>query len=384
MTASQGIQQLAMSWLVLDLTGSLSKLGIVIFVQGVPTASMSLFGGVLADRYSRKKLLIYSQAFTMVNLFILATLTLTDAVSIWHVYVSSMILGLTQALTMPARQALIRALVDEEDLINAVALNTVQQNSARIIWPTIAGGLIVWLGTGASLLVCALCYVVGIVFLLLIRGLKDENVSTGKSAVSEIMEGFRYVASAPLVGTVVLMMCFIGAFGLAFGRLGPAFGREALGFDAGVTGLFMMASGVGSIIGSSVLLMYEVKNRTAFFVTLSGGFALSLLGLAVSPWTVSAFVFMGLFGVCQAGLVIVGQTIFQLNVPDRLLGRVMAVWSLTGGFGSLSALPLGIAGDVFGLRWALGAIALLLLGMTLLVGVVRAPWRSEAKAAGAV
>src|SRR4051812_32707168 len=142
MTAAQGVQQLAVAWLVLDLTGSVGQLGLVIFMQGVPMALASFFGGVLADRYDRRGLLIAAQSVTMLNLLALAVLTMAGVVAIWQVYLSSMGLGLTQAITMPARNAMIRSLVSQDDILNAVALNAVQQHSSRILWPSLAGALI--------------------------------------------------------------------------------------------------------------------------------------------------------------------------------------------------------------------------------------------------
>ncbi len=284
MTAAEGLQLLALAWLVLDLTGSIGQLGVVIFVRGIPSAIMSLYGGVFADRYNRRNILIYNQLFTMVNLFVLAALTMSGAVAVWHVYIASMVLGITQSMTMPARQALIRGLVGEEDLMNAVSLNAMQQNSARIIWPAMAGGLISLIGPGGTLVVCGACYVVGIFFLLLIRNLSQGRASTRESAVKQIIEGFRYIAATPLVMTVALMMIALSFFGLAFMQLGPAYGREVLGLSAGMTGLFIMASGFGAIIGSTALVSFEVRNRAAMFVVFSGLFGVALLGLALTPW----------------------------------------------------------------------------------------------------
>ena len=122
MTAGQGIQQLAMAWLILELTDSIGQLGLMIFLRGVPMAALGLVGGVLADRYNRRDLLISNQLITMVNLLILSVLIFSDLAEVWHVYVSSILLGITMALTTPARQAMIRSLVHGDDMMNAVAL----------------------------------------------------------------------------------------------------------------------------------------------------------------------------------------------------------------------------------------------------------------------
>ena len=265
-----------------------------------------------------------------------------------------------------------------EDTINAVALNTMQLMASRVVWPTFAGVCITIMGVGGTLLTCGVGYVVGIVFLAMIHGLADVTPSKRGSAMSEIVEGIRYAAATPLVGTVIIMSTAVGVFGLAVVQLTPAFGRNVLGFDAGLTGVFMMSSGVGSIVGSSALLWFHFKNRALLFVAMFAGFSLCILGIAVSPWTAGAFVFMSCFGIFFAAYVVVAQTIFQETVPDRLLGRVTSLWSFGGGLGAVSALPLGVIGDTFGLRWAFGGTAFVLLMITLAVGVLRAPLRMPA------
>jgi MFS family permease len=373
MTGAQGIQQLAFALLVLDLTGSVGQLGLVVFVRGLPMAVIALFGGVMADRYNRRNLLIYNQLFTMINLVILAALTMAGVVHVWHIYVSSIILGITSSVTMPARQSLIRSLVGKDEMMNAVALNSFQQTSSRIIWPTMAGGLITFLGIGATLMVCAGGYLVGIVFLFFIRDFTQEYSDRRRSTWSELGEGLHYIKSTPLIAMVLTLALSIGCFGLAYMQMGPGFAHQVLHFNAAETGLFMMASGVGSIIGSTAFVVFEPRKPIGIFVGICAIFGVSLLGLALNPWTFPAFIWMGWFGFATAGLSVCSQTIFQTEVPPHLLGRVLSLWSMAGGLGSVSALPIGIVGDAFGLRWALGAVAVAMLAVTLYMAIVRLP-----------
>src|SRR4051794_13122818 len=222
MTAAQGVQQLAVAWLVLDLTGSVGQLGLVIFMQGVPMALASFFGGVLADRYDRRGLLIAAQSVTMLNLLALAVLTIAGVVEIWQVYLSSMGLGLTQAITMPARNAMIRSLVSQDDILNAVALNAVQQHSSRILWPSLAGAFITFVGVGATLSLSAACSFAGIICLLLIRGLTQEKADASQgSAFQQLTGGIRYAYRETGVSTVMILSLFCGLFGLAYMNLAP-------------------------------------------------------------------------------------------------------------------------------------------------------------------
>jgi MFS family permease len=384
MTAAQGIQQLALAILILDLTGSVGQLGLMIFIRGVPMAVIALFGGVLADRYNRRNLLIYNQAFSFANMLLLGIFCLTGVVEVWHVYVTSVVLGVTQSLTMPARQALIRSLVRPDELMNAIALNSFQQNSARIIWPTMAGGLITFLGTGAALLACAGGLLVGIVFLLPLGGVVQEYSDRRRSPMSELVEGLRYTTSTPLIATVMTLGLSIGMFGLAYMSMGPGFAHQVLHLNAAQTGLFMMASGIGSIVGSILWVIWEPKDWTPVFVAVCACFGGSLLALALSPWVVSAFLFMAWFGFSTASLVVSSQAIFQTEVPHQLLGRVFSVWTMSGGLGSVTALPIGVAGDAFGLRWSLGAVAVAMLAVTIFVAAFRLPRLRSMKDVAAV
>ena len=199
MAAAQGIKELALAWLVLDLTGSIAQLGLVVFLQGLPQAVVALFGGVFADRYDRRQLLFFSQSFTVLNLVALAWLTLAGAIQIWHVYLSSALLGMTQAITLPARQAFIRNLVDRDDIMNALALNNIQMHASRIVWPSAAGALIVWVGVGWTLVVNGVAALLGALTLLMVRHVRDSGVGPRSSPLRELAEGLRYAWSTPHV-----------------------------------------------------------------------------------------------------------------------------------------------------------------------------------------
>lgn len=372
MTAAQGVQQLSMAWLVLDLTASLGQLGLVIFMQGVPMAVASFFGGVLADRYDRRNLLVGAQTVTMLNLLALAMLTATDQVEIWHVYLSAMGLGVMQAVTTPARNALIASLVVGEDRANAVALNAVQMQSSRIIWPTLAGSLIALAGVGPALGLSAACSLTGIVCLLMVRGIQtNRDASRARaSPLRQMTEGLRYAYTEPGVSTVMTLSLSCGLFGLAYMNLAPGFAREELGLDATGAGFFMMAMGVGAIIGSAIMLAFPAYDGKRVFIWFTGVFALNIIGLAANPWLPVAFLLMGVFGLCSSALVVAGQTFLQTNVPQSMLGRVVGLWSLAGGFAFITALPIGLVGDAVGLRWSLGGTALILLASAVWFGGV--------------
>jgi MFS family permease len=371
MTGAQGFQQLSMAWLVLDLTGSVGQLGLVVFFQGVPMSLASFYGGVLADRYDRRKLLMAAQTFTMCNLLALAALTVADVVAIWQVYLSSIGLGLMQAVTMPARSALVRSLVGDKDMVNAVALNAVQMHSSRIIWPSLAGGMIALAGAGPTLAMSSIGSMFGIFCLAMIGTLPQEEKRPGRtSQAAEMKEGVRYAFSEPGVSTIMWLCIVAGLFGLAYMNLAPAFAREELGLGAGGVGLFMMSSGIGAIFGSVWLLAFPIKDGQRTFTLLMFVFAIVVLLMCLIHNTAVAFLMMGIWGMIGAVAVVAGQTLLQTTVPQRLLGRVIGLWSLAGGLGFVTALPIGMLGDEYGLRWALSGMSVLLFIGTLWFGVI--------------
>ena len=373
MTGAQGITQLAVIWLILDLTDSLGQAGIVIAMQGIAWTIVALVGGVLADRYSRLKLLIVSQAFTIVSLTVLALLTFTDVVEAWHVYLSALIFGTNQALTMPARTAVMRSLVGPEDMMNAVALNSMQQHAMRILWPSFAGIVIGLFSVGAALLCGAACAGLAVAMLFTLRNISEQPRPPAASPLKEIREGVRYSFSSPVLKMVMLMNFAVAFFGLAYLNMAPGFAREVLDFNATEAGLFVMASGIGSIAGSVGLVFYDVVDRNRFGVLGLGGFGVALLLLCLNPWTPAAYVLMALFGFSNSCFAVIAQTIFQSESDPRYLGRVVALWSLGGGIGALTALPIGAAGDVFGLRYSLGFVAALLVISSVYIGIVYLP-----------
>ena len=371
MTGAQGIKQFALVWLVLDLTGSTGQLGLVILVQGLPMAVITLFGGVLADRYDRRMLLAVTQLTSMANILLLAMLTMLGLVELWHIYASSVVLGITQALSSPARQALISGIVPKEDMLNAVALNAILQHSSRIFWPSIAGAIIAWFGVGSALAVNSALFVVGVVPLFLMRGMSKALPKRHQSPIRELREGISYARSAPVISMVIGLTLSLGVFGLAFNQMAPGYARAGLGMNAAEAGLFMMCIGIGSLFSGSVLTVVKVKDSRLVFVGAAMAYALSLILMAVNPWYPLAFVLAALNGMGNSTLSVVANTLFQVSVPTQFLGRVVSLWFLASGLASISALPIGVAGDAVGLRVAFAGAASIYLVIALWFGIVR-------------
>lgn len=375
-TGAQGVQQLAMAWLVLDLTDSTGQLGLVIFMQGISMAGMALFGGVLVDRYDRKRLLMLSQLFTFANLALLSVLTLSGFVAVWQLYISAIGLGVMSAITLPARNALIASIVSREDSLNAVALNAMQMHVSRIFFPTVAGIVIAVAGVGSALLFCAASSLAGILLLLPVQ--VDASAVPARrrsSAARELVDGLQYTFSHPVIGRVMTLALSLSAFGLAFMSLGPGFAREELDFSASTTGLFLMAAGIGSLAGALMMVAVNLEANLKVFVWACTGFAVSLVALCINPFAAVAFLCTAGFGFSSSVLSIAAQTIFQVQAKPHLLGRVTSLWSLGGGLAAITALPIGIIGDLLSLRVSLGFVSILLLVMCAIVGMGGTPLR---------
>jgi MFS family permease len=368
-TGAQGLQQFAMAWLVLDLTdGSVGQLGLVIFLQGVPLTLVALFGGVLADRYNRRNLLMMSQAFTMGNLAILSFLTIADLVELWEIYISAVGLGVMQAVTVPARQALIRSLVNPTEMMNAVALNTIQQHTSRIIWPAAAGGLVATLGVGATLSISAISGGFGVICLSMVRGSEHVAAERGKSLLAEVKDGIRYTYSTPVVSTIMSLGLGIGLLGFSFQSLAPGFAREEMGFSSAKAGIFMMSMGLGALSGSVLFLVLDIQDRLRAYVRLCAGFAIGLAVIAANPIGLASFPLMAAFGFFNATTSVAGLTLLQTTAPQQYLGRIISLFAIGVGVGFLLALPIGVLGDLVGLRLPLIALGLSFAAWALWVG----------------
>ena len=229
------------------ITDSATQLGGVIFLYGVPNLAFVLFGGIFADRVDRLKLLIVTQTAVSLIIFVLATLTIGGLVAIWHLYVTMLLLGTLQAINMPSRMAIVSDLVQRDDLMNAVALNTAVMNSGRILGPALAGGLIEFFGIGPALYFNAACYLAGTVSLLLVRHVSPPVLAQPTTIIRDLLEGLRYYWKTPVVFTVITLGFAMGFFGMPYVQLLPAFAKEVLGQGAGGAGLLITGAGVGSL-----------------------------------------------------------------------------------------------------------------------------------------
>ena len=364
------MQTVAQNWLVLTMTGSASWLGFTAFLQETPFLLFSLFGGVLADRRDRRRILLLSQVVQLSTAFLLAGLIFTNHIQVWMILVLAVVVGFAQSFGGPAYQALVPTLVDREDLPNAVALNSIQFNLARVIGPVLAGIAFYKLGAAACFGLNGLSFFAVIVALLLLKRGAPTGAASG-SVLQNLKAGLVAVRDARgLRGLIGLS--FVGSF-CAFPLVTflPVFAKDVFGQDAKGYSALLAAFGIGAVCGALGTAGFgHVKRRGALAVTMQMTFGALAVGFALSrvPWVSYAL----LFGAGAAIVIVFAMfmTLVQQNVDDAMRGRVVSVYSLAfRGAMPLGNLTAGFLATLMPAPWVLvgNGTLLVLVGLTVLL-----------------
>ncbi|MFF0817991.1 MFS transporter [Rhodococcus sp. NPDC003318] len=355
------MQSVAQSWLVLELTGSGTALGSVVALQMLPVLLFGPYGGVIADRLDKRRLMIGLQSMMGVLALVLALLTITDTVELWHVYVLAFLLGLGNSFENPARQSFVLEMVGPEDLRNAVSLNSVLVNAARAIGPAVAGIVIAAGGLGICFLVNAVSFVAVVVSLVRLDVAALRPSPAAPRRPGQLREGLRYVAHTPTLLVPLVMMALVGCLAYEFQVVLPVLASDTFGGDASVYGFMTAAMGLGAVVGG---LFVAARGRTGIpaLIGASALFGVVIAATALAPSMWLALAALVLVGAASVGFMSTGNSTLQLEAEPRMRGRVMALWSVA----FMGSTPIGgpIAGAVaeeFGGRAALlmGAAACL-------------------------
>ena len=370
--AALGMQFLILGWLVLELTNSPSQLGLVIAIYGAPNLALLMFGGIFADRVDRRWMLFYSQTIVAALIFGVATLTLYQLISIWHIYGIAFILGTIQGVNMPARMAIVPDLVGKEDILNATSLNMAVFNTGRIMGPSLAGWIIQHVGMGHALYFNALCYALGCVCLLMMSGVESRSQNKDANMLRDFWAGIKYVAMTPIAFTMVGMSFAFGFFGAAYVQVLPAFGKEVLRLNADGAGFLLTVAGIGSLAGNIYLAsLGNTKNKNWLLLGMIILFGVSLFFFALSPIYIVSLVLLFFTGVGFTGFISMGTAILQISTPPELRGRMMSLWLIGAAVHYIGAWPLGTVGEYYGWPMSLGGGALLMLGLVMWLGIFR-------------
>jgi len=353
------MQQVAQGWLVLQLTNDPFLLGLTVAVQFLPVMVLGLFGGLLADALPKRRTLIVTQAVQMVLAFVLFGLVASGAVELWHIILLAVLLGTTQAVDMPARQAFTMEMVGREDLPSAVGINSSVFNAARIVGPAVAGLTIGAFDISIAFLVNGLSFLAAIAAYALMREseLEPAPPSARPTSVAEVgsslMDGLRYVRRTEIVLLATVVIGLVSMFGMSFGVLIPALARDVLGVGATGFGFLMAATGVGSLV-AALTLAFSGRSRTAMIA--AGAVILGAAEVVAAivhayPLALVAMVFIG-YGAIAMGAT--ANTTIQLNVPDELRGRVLSVFTTVFvGATPVGSLLMGGIASWFGVEVAL-------------------------------
>ena len=323
------MQSLAQAWLVYRLTGSSLLLGSVGFAGQIPVLLLAAIGGTVADRHNRQRVVIATQTAAMLLAFILSALTLMHVVRVWHIFVLASLLGTVNAFDIPARQSFLVEMVGKEDLMNAIALNSSMFNGARIIGPAIAGLLVAGIGEGWCFFANGVSYIAVIIGLMLMRLEAPVRVPRSGSALSNVLEGFRFVRSAPAIRAILLLLGLISLVGMPYAILMPIFADQILHGGARGLGTLMGATGVGALMGALTLASRSGVAGLGRWVGYScAGFGLSLILFSSSRSFWLSVLFLVPVGMCMMVQMASSNTLIQTMAPDKLRGRVMAVYSM--------------------------------------------------------
>ncbi len=372
------MQTTAQGYLIYELTKSPILLGIVGFASGIPVWLFSLYGGVIADQISRRKMIIITQSSMMILAFMLAALTFTGVVQAWHIIIMAFLLGTANAFDGPARQSFVVEMVSKENLTNAIALNSSVFNLGTVVGPAAAGLVYAWLGPGWCFTINGISFLGIITALFMMRVSAHTPALERKNPASNLLDGVRYAFSNKDIRVLLIVLGTVSIFGFSLLTLMPAWATDVLGGDVKTNGLLLSARGVGSLAGA--LMIAAVGSRVVrgkiwtigsivmpfslFFMGIFRVLPISLVMLAVMGWSLMS-------------VVNITNSLIQTHVPDELRGRVMSVYILVfqGGMPIGSLLAGGVA-DLFSEPVAVIASAFVILIVVSLCQLLRPSMRS--------
>lgn len=364
--------RITQDWLVLSLTGSAAAVGITTALQFLPMLLFGLYGGVIADRYPKRRLLLVSQAALGLCGLTLAALTLSGSIQVWHVYLVAFLLGMVTVVDNPARQSFVSEMVGPDQLRNAVSLNSANFQSARLIGPAVAGVMIASIGSGWAFLINGLSFLAPLAGLLLMRTSELHKVERAPRGKGQLREGLRYVAGRPDLIWPIVLVGFIGTFGFNFPIWLTAFSEEIFHVGAGTYGFLNTLMAAGSLAGA-LLAARRGSTRLRMLVVAAGVFGALEIAAALSP----AF---WLFALLLVPIGTIGLTVnisansaVQMATDPVMRGRVMSLYMMVFAGGTPIGAPLlGWITDTYGARVGFATGGLVSLTAAAVIGLILA------------
>jgi len=376
------MQTTALAWLVLELTHSAWFLGLVGALQFLPVMLFSLFGGVLADRLPKRTVLLFTQSSAAIQAAILWTLVATGMVQLWHILMLATLLGITNSLDMPTRQAFVVEMVGREELCNAIALNSSLFNTARIVGPGIGGLLIAQLGVTPLFLLNAISFLPVILGIALIDSNKllapvkqATTVPHKATALQSLREGLAYVIRTPEILLIIAVLGTISLFGINFNVILPLFATDVLHSGAAGFGLLSSAIGLGALLAALGLAWSKKRPSITQMLLVALIFSVLEALFALSHWYMLSLLLIAAVGFAQVVFTTTANTTLQTVTPDYLRGRIMSVYMLV----FVGSNPVG---NLFtgGLAHLFGSSISLLVGAGLSLTAAIVGWMLRAPA----
>lgn len=363
------MQRVAQGLLVLELTGSGTALGVVIALQSLPVLFFGAWGGVIADRLPKRSILYATQAVAGLSSLAIGLLVISGDIRLWMVYAAAIVLGFVKVFDNPTRQTFVREMVGSDLLTNAVSLNSIEMNFARVVGPAIAGVLVATVGLGACFVADGLSYIVVITMLAIMRADELNPARRVQRAKGQLAEGFRYVRAEPVIRSTLLMMAIIGTFTYEFSVVLPLLAEFT--FRTGASGYAALTSamGIGAVAGG----LYTAGRRrsgSAALIVSAASFGGAVLLTSAAPSMVLAMGAMVIVGFFSIAFTSLANVTLQLQSAPQMQGRVMSLWSIAFlGTTPIGGPIMGAIGEHAGARWALalgGVAALVAAGIGLL------------------
>jgi len=347
------MQTIAQSWLVYRLTGSSLLLGVVGFAGQIPVFLLAPVGGVAADKWNRHRVVIGTQASSMILAFILATLTLLHIVRVWEIVVLASLLGAVNSFDIPARQSLLIDMVGREDLMNAIALNSSMFNGARVIGPAIAGILVAWIGEGWCFFANAVSYIAVIAGLLMMKLGPLRQMITEASPFEHIAEGFRFVRRTKPILALILLVGLVSLVAVPYSVLMPIFADRILHGGSRGLGILMGTTGIGALLGALTLAVRRGVHGLGRWVGFSAmSFGVSLILFSFSRWFWLSMILLVPVGYSVMLQMSSTNTLIQAMVPDEFRGRAMAAYTMMFmGMAPMGSLFAGAMAARIGAPW---------------------------------
>src|SRR5829696_5658406 len=368
------VQSLAQSWLVLTLTNSPAALGLIGVCQFGPTLILGLPAGVLVDRLPKRRLLLATQIASTVIIGVLAVLVVSSQVQLWQIYAAAIALGVVSTVDMPTRQAFVVDLVGNDDLMNAIALNSALFNTTRVAGPALAGLLLAAFGPAICFILNALSSIPVIVGLGVLPTQGRPKLGGDASSLAErLREGLAYVRTSPAVRLPIILAGLMAIFGMNFGVWAPLLARDALDIGASGFGLLMSSLGVGSLAGALTLAFTGRRPSPRVMLGMALLFGALEIALGVVAGlgltAVLAMVLMAGIGFAMSTTMALANTIVQTNSPDWLRGRVMSIYlTVFAGSTPIGAALAGIMSGLWGAPVAVAVGGAVVAVVTLAIG----------------